>query len=74
MAITTEGTEWHQSNRGVSIYITLYLSLFLLVVIISVRVFDKRVVDVDRVSGTLLKAVAHAFLTFLCLSMTEIPS
>ena len=37
MAIETGGTSWHQSNRGVSLYIALYLSLFLLVVVVSVR-------------------------------------
>ena len=30
------GTEWHQTNRGVSIYIAIYLSLFLLVAYFSV--------------------------------------
>eukprot|EP00977_Amphora_coffeiformis_P026555 scaffold27769_cov176-Amphora_coffeaeformis.AAC.6 len=28
--VHTEGTEWEQTNRGVSIYITLYLTLFVL--------------------------------------------
>ncbi|KAL9179696.1 hypothetical protein ACHAXT_008986 [Thalassiosira profunda] len=35
------GTEWHQTNRGVSIYISIYLSLFVLVAYFSKLLHDR---------------------------------
>ena len=37
MAVSTSGTDWHDTNRGVSLYITVYLSLFSIILVFSVR-------------------------------------
>ena len=42
--VDTGGTEWHSSNRGVSIYICLYLSLLVIVVTLSVRALAVKLV------------------------------
>ena len=68
MAIETGGTEWHQSNRGVSIYICAYLFLFVLVVILSVsRLFAHGQNEPSYGSMLLL------FSTVLFFSPTETP-
>ena len=36
MAVSTSGNYWHDSNRGLSLYITVYLSLFALILLLSV--------------------------------------
>jgi hypothetical protein len=34
--VDTGGSSWHSSNRGVSVYIGIYLALFILVLVLSV--------------------------------------
>jgi len=42
--VATEGSHWHTSNRGISYFIALYLVLFLVVTILSVRSCESCVV------------------------------
>jgi hypothetical protein len=37
MTISTEGSSWHATNRGLSQYIAIYLTLFLVILVFSVR-------------------------------------
>jgi sodium/hydrogen exchanger 8 len=39
--VETGGLEWHQTNRGVSIYITLYLALFASVILLAKFLHDR---------------------------------
>ena len=39
MAVSTSGNYWHDSNRGLSLYITIYLSLFALILLLSVSTY-----------------------------------
>ena len=34
--VDTGGSSWHSTNRGVSVYIGIYLALFILVLVLSV--------------------------------------
>jgi len=40
MAVSTAGSSWHESNRGVSKFITIYLSLFLVILVLSKFLHD----------------------------------
>ena len=39
--VETGGSSWHQTNRGVSIYFTVYATLFFIVVILSKLLHDR---------------------------------
>jgi flagellar biosynthesis protein FliQ len=39
--VETGGSSWHQTNRGVSIYFTVYVTLFFVVVILSKLLHDR---------------------------------
>ena len=74
MSIETGGTAWHQSNRGVSIFVAVYISLFLLVIVLSVRAEQQACVDVFGVKHRFLVwSDISSLFVLLFLALVEIP-
>jgi len=60
--VATEGSHWHTSNRGISYFIALYLVLFLVVTILSVRSCESCVMLWGTAFYSLVKYHLHTCL------------